>query len=269
MGWNDKIGSKFRYWLKGNVSFSRYEIVYKVVIPQNEPYMYETGRSIGLNYGYVFDRFFEAKDFNEDGSTITGIPTQSGTFKPGDILFKDLNNDGVIDGDDKTYFGYGENPEYIFGLNAGFNWKGLTFSMQWPGATHVNKMMEIEYRIPYTNAGGRGLLQYFYDDCWTPEHQTGTLPRAAEKSEVWNSSASTLWLRNARYLRLKTLSVGYTFSNSKRLASVGIKKLGISLTGYNLLTFTPLDFIDPESLTNNNGAYPLVKVYSVGLKVTF
>jgi hypothetical protein len=50
---------------------------------------------------------------------------------------------------------------------------------------------------------------------------------------------------------------------------VGIKKLGISLTGYNLLTFTPLDFIDPESLTNNNGAYPLVKVYSVGLNVTF
>ena len=160
-------------------------------------------------------------------------------------------------------------PEYVFGLNAGFNWKGLNFSMQWTGATHVNKMMEIEYRIPYTNAGGRGLLQYFYDDCWTPEHQTGTLPRAAEKSEVWNSSASTLWLRNARYLRLKTLSVGYTFSNSKRLASVGIKKLGISLTGYNLLTFTPLDFIDPESLTNNNGAYPLVKVYSVGLNVTF
>ena len=75
--------------------------------------------------------------------------------------------------------------------------------------------------------------------------------------------------KNARYLRLKTLSVGYTFSNSKRLASVGIKKLGISLTGYNLLTFTPLDFADPESLTDNNGAYPLVKVYSVGLNVTF
>ena len=90
--------------------FQKLRLFIKMKFQQNEPYMYETGRSIGLNYGYVFDRFFEAKDFNEDGSTITGIPTQSGTFKPGDILFKDLNNDGVIDGDDKTYFGYGEIP---------------------------------------------------------------------------------------------------------------------------------------------------------------
>ena len=199
----------------------------------------------------------------------SSLPQPYVAVAPGDAMYADLNGDGIVDSDDTMVTGYSTRPEYVFGLNAGFNWKGLNFSMQWTGATHVNKMMEIEYRIPYTNAGGRGLLQYFYDDCWTPEHQTGTLPRAAEKSEVWNSSASTLWLRNARYLRLKTLSVGYTFANSKRLASVGIKKLGISLTGYNLLTFTPLDFIDPESLTNNNGAYPLVKVYSVGLNVTF
>ncbi len=63
LGWNDKIGRDFRYWLKGNISYSKNEIVYKDEIPQNEPYMYETGRSTGLNFGYVFDRFFEATDF--------------------------------------------------------------------------------------------------------------------------------------------------------------------------------------------------------------
>jgi hypothetical protein len=174
-----------------------------------------------------------------------------------------------VDSDDTMVTGYSTRPEYVFGLNAGFNWKGLSFSMQWIGATNVDKMMEIEYRIPYTNAGGRGLLKYFYEDCWTAENQNGTLPRAAEKSEVWNSAPSTLWLRDASYLRLKQLSIGYTFSDNRYLRTVGIRNLNISLTGYNLLTFTPLDFIDPESLTTNEGSYPLVKVYSLGLNITF
>lgn len=69
------------------------------------------------------------------------------------------------------------------GLNAGFNYKGFNFSMQWSGATNVNKMLQIEYRIPFTNTGKRGLLEYFYKDCWTPENQLGAkYPRAAETS---------------------------------------------------------------------------------------
>ena len=76
--------------------------------------MYETGRSIGLNYGYVFDRFFEAKTLMRMVRQSRESLRSRGTFKPGDILFKDLNNDGVIDGDDKTYFGYGEKSRVYF-----------------------------------------------------------------------------------------------------------------------------------------------------------
>lgn len=274
LGWKETTRRGFNYYVNANVSFARNKILYMDEVKSQFAYQHQTGGPTGRYTGlYKFERLYQNSDFTVDskGNMVldSSLPQPYVAVAPGDAMYADLNGDGIVDSDDTMVTGYSTRPEYVFGLNAGFNWKGLNFSMQWTGATHVNKMMEIEYRIPYTNAGGRGLLQYFYDDCWTPEHQTGTLPRAAEKSEVWNSSASTLWLRNARYLRLKTLSVGYTFSNSKRLASVGIKKLGISLTGYNLLTFTPLDFIDPESLTNNNGAYPLVKVYSVGLNVTF
>ena len=142
--------------------------------------------------------------------------------------------------------------------------------MQWSGATHVNKMLQIEYRIPFTNAGKRGLLQYFYDNSWTEENQSGaTLPRAAETSETWNSENSTLWLRDASYIRLKTLTVGYTFRNNRFLKAIGANSLGLSLNGYNLLTFSPLDILDPESLGNNTGAYPLVKVYSLGINIDF
>lgn len=274
LGWNDSTRGGFHYYIDANVSFARNKIIYMDEVKSEYAYQNQTGGPTGRYTGlYKFERIYQYSDFIEgpDGNLLLNpsLPQPYVSVAPGDAMYADLNGDGVVDSDDTMVTGYSTRPEYIFGLNAGFSWKGFDLAMQWTGATHVNKMMEIEYRIPYTNAGGRGLLQYFYDDCWTPEHQTGTLPRAAEKSEVWNSSASTLWLRNARYLRLKTLSIGYTFTNSKRLASAGIKKLGISLSGYNLLTFTPLDFIDPESLTNNNGAYPLVKVYSIGLNVTF
>ena len=161
-------------------------------------------------------------------------------------------------------------PEYVFGFNGGFSYKGFNFSMQWSGATHVNKMLQVEYRIPFTNAGKRGLLDYFYKQGWTEENQLGAkYPRAAETSETWNSENSTLWLKDASYIRLKTLTIGYTFTNKRFLKAIGAKSLGLSLNGYNLLTFSPLDILDPESLGNNVGAYPLVKVYSVGVNLNF
>lgn len=113
-------------------------------------------------------------------------------------------------------------------------------------------------------------MEYFYKDCWTPENQLGAkYPRAAETSETWNSENSTLWLRDASYIRLKTISIGYTFSKKRFLKAIGANTLGLSISGYNLLTFSPLDIMDPESLGNNNGSYPLVKIYSLGININF
>lgn len=230
--------------------------------------MYETGRSIGLNYGYVFDRFFEAKDFNEDGSTITGIPTQSGTFKPGDILFKDLNNDGVIDGDDKTYFGYGENPEYIFGLNAGFEYKGFDFSMNWTGATNVSRRLEEDFTRPF-NTGDAPLMKWMVEERWTEEKgQSAQFPRFTQTNRMHNSQMSDFWVRDASYLRLKNLEIGYTL-NTDVLKKVGIQKLRVFANGYNLLTFDHLGFIDPESKISNKNKYPNTRIYNFGVNVNF
>lgn len=267
LGWNDKIGSDFRYWLKGNVSFSRNKIVFKDEIPQNEPYMYETGRSIGLNYGYVFDRFFEPTDFNEDGSTIQGIPAQSGSFKPGDILFKDLNNDGVIDGDDKTYFGYGENPEYIFGLNAGFEYKGFDFSMNWTGATNVSRLLDEDFTRPF-NTGDAPLMKWMVEERWEEKGQSAKFPRFTLVNRMHNSQVSNFWVRDASYLRLKNVEVGYTV-NADILKKLGIVKLRVFANGYNLLTLDHLGFIDPESKIGNKNKYPNTRIYNFGVNVNF
>lgn len=267
LGWNDKIGSNFRYWLKGNVSFSRNKIIFKDEIPQNEPYMYETGRSIGLNYGYVFDRFFEPTDFNEDGSTIQGLPTQSGSFKPGDILFKDLNNDGVIDGDDKTYFGYGENPEYIFGLNVGLEYKGFDFSMNWTGATNVSRLLDEDFTRPF-NTGDAPLMKWMVEERWEENGQSAKFPRFTLVNRMHNSQVSNFWVRDASYLRLKNVEVGYTV-NADILKKLGIVKLRVFANGYNLLTLDHLGFIDPESKIGNKNKYPNTRIYNFGVNVNF
>ena len=274
LGWSDKTKGGFEYYATANVSFARNKIIYMDEVESEFPWQNQTGGSVGRYTGlYKFVRLYQYSDFIEgpDGELVLdpALPQPSSKVYPGDAMYEDISGDHIVDGDDKMVTGYSTIPEYVFGLNAGFNFKGFNFSMQWTGATNVNKLMDLEYRIPYTNAGGRGLLKYFYEDGWTVEHQDGTLPRAAETSEVWNSEPSTLWLRDASYLRLKTVTFGYTFPGKGWLKAVGVKSLNVSFSGYNLLTFTGLDFIDPESLTDRNGAYPLVKIYSLGLNLTF
>lgn len=275
LGWRDRIGDDFNYHATANVSYARNKIIYKDEVPQLYDYMNETGGSTGRHPNlYKFIRLYQYSDFisNENGNMVLdpSLPQPNVNVYPGDAMYADLNGDMKVDGNDRFITGYSERPEYIFGVNMGCEYKGLSLSMQWTGATHVNKMYEVEYRIPFTNSGNRGLLKYFYDGCWTPEHQlNAAYPRAAEKSESWNSAPSTLWLKDASYLRLKNLSVAYTFQNTRWLKMLGLRQMALSFSGYNLLTFSPLKHIDPESLATNNGGYPLVKIYSFGLNLNF
>lgn len=275
VAWNDKIGKDFNYYINANMSFARNKIIFMDEIPQKYSYMNQTGGSTGRQTSvYQYIRLYQYSDFIEgaNGELILNpeLPQPYQKVYPGDAMYADLNNDGIVNGDDKCVYGYGTRPEYTFGMNMGFNWKGLTFSMQWVGATNVNRMYDIEYRIPFTNAGKRGLLTYFYDGCWTPENQLGAVyPRASETSETWNSEDSTLWLVDASYLRLKSLNIGYTFTGKKILKKLGISSLGLTFSGYNLLTFSPLKYLDPESNPDRFGDYPLIKLYSFGLNLNF
>ncbi len=275
LGWNDNVGDSFNYFVNANMSFARNKIIDMDEVPNEFSYMNQTGGSTGRYTNmYKYVRLYQYSDFNQNADgTLTlkpELPQPYVDVQPGDAMYADLSGDGIVDGDDKGVFGYAKRPEYTFGLNAGFNWKGLSFSMQWTGATHASRQYDIEYRIPFTNAGTRGLLKYFYDDCWTPENQLGAkYPRPSEDSESWNSEDSTLWLIDASYVRLKSLNVGYTFRDSRFLKKLGISSLGLTFSGYNLLTFSPLKYLDPESDPDRFGAYPLVKTYSFGLNLNF
>ena len=273
LGWKDNVG-EFRYSIDANVTYARNEIVYMDEVKSEFDYQNMTGGSTGRNDGlYKFIRLYNYDDFYIDENGVQrlnpDLPQPSATVYPGDCMYADISGDGVVDGEDTMVYGFADRPEYMFGSNWKFSWKGFNLNLNWIAATNVHKMLEVEYRIPFTNSGNRGLLDYFYRDCWTTENPNGTLPRAAEKSESWNSAPSTLWLRDASYIRLKSAQFGYTFGRNKFFDRMGINSLNVSFTGYNLLTFTKLTFQDPETVSNNDGVYPLVKTYNLSLNINF
>ena len=275
LGWSDQTASGFGYYINANMSYAKNKILYMDEIRNAYDYMNITGGSTGRHSGlYIFDRLYQYSDFEEDlNGNLTlnpDLPQPQVPVYPGDAKYQDLNNDNIVDGNDKCVTGFSSIPEYFFGINMGLNYKGFSFSMQWTGATNVNKMYDIEYRIPFTNVGDRGLLKQFYDGCWTPTNQfNAQYPRPSEISERWNSEPSTLWLKDASYLRLKNLTLGYTFSGYKAFQKIGLHSIAITFSGNNLLTISPLKYIDPEGNTGNLGSYPLVKIYSLGLNLNF
>lgn len=279
LGWNDRAG-KVDYWLKANVSYAKNKIIYMDEVVPNEPYMAETGRSTGLTYGYIFDRFLQKDDFDADGNLKKDengrqiLPQMAlGTPRPGDALFKDLNGDGVINGDDKTRFGYAQRPDYVFGFLGGLKWKNLEFSMQWTAAMNASRVLDGEYRNAFGSTNSRMLLKFLADGRWTEENPNSRFPRLTFMNKSHYLQTSDLWLMNGSYLRLKTAEISYTLPQKDFLKKVGIESVRFYCNGYNLLTlFSDLNDIDidPEGVTDGgNNNYPNIRIYNFGVNISF
>lgn len=268
--WNHTVG-KFNYWIQPNVSFARNKILFMDEVEPNEPYMAETGRSIGMIYGYEAIGFYNDSDFNPDGSLVAGLPDPGVKVYPGDVKYLDKNNDGVINADDESFIGYPTRPELTFGFNYGVRYKGFDLTMNWAGATNRSVLLKEQYRQPFGATANRALPMYMVEEHWTPATaDVATMPRFSQNSKAHNYKDSSLWVRDASYIRLKTVKVGYTFQGRGFLKSLGISSLNVYLSAYNLLTFDSLDYIDPEQKPNSSEiGYPITQTYNMGVTVNF
>ena len=280
MGWNDHIG-EFTYNLNANVTFARNKIIFMDEVPPQEAYQAQTGGSTNRHLLYIFERLYQKSDFYTDENGVQRLnpelPQPDGTVYPGDCKYKDLNGDGKVNGLDKMYTGYPDRPEYVFGSNWKFGYKGFNLALNWIAATNVSRVWNADYRIPFTNSGHRGLLQMFAERCWidndnpwAPGREDGDLPRFTKTNYPWNSEDSTLWTVDASYLRLKSASFGYTFTKGRLIDKLGIGSVGLMFTGYNILTFSKMTLQDPEAKSSSSsGTYPLVKTYNLALNINF
>ena len=269
--WNDQCNDNFRYWTTFNLSHSENKIVYMNEVKQNESWMYKTGRKINSRLMYDFWGFYdETADARYQEEFDMPIADHGITLVPGDAIYKDLNKDGKLDGNDATRdIGYTDVPEYTAGLSFGFNWGKFDFSMQWTGAWNVDRMLS-EFRRPLGDTNDKGLLLYQYDHTWRSSADTFTaeFPRASSSHASNNYCESDLCLKNSSYLRLKSVELGYNM-DFPFLEKIKVKDCRLYLNGYNLLTFTDYMWGDPESRSSDRPNYPLTRVFNIGLKVGF
>ena len=268
--WNQAF-KNISYWISGNISYAKNKIVFQDEVEPNEPYMWRTGQSVGSRFGYVAEGFYNESDFDENGNLLSTLPQPSPSqpLYPGDVKYKDLNGDGLISSDDQTTIGYPNRPQYTFGLNYGFRWKNFSMTMSWLGAAQRDLLLGTNFYEPFRGEN-RSLLQFQYDERWTPETaETAVMPRLSKTSRTYNYRTSSLLVRDGSYIRLRNMTLGYDLSYLSVLNKLGISGLSVELTGFNLLTFSPFKIMDPESQPDNSDTYPVMKLYNLGLKVTF
>ena len=218
------------------------------------------GHPIDSYYGLVDEGFFRTED------EIKNSPTQFTTLKPGDVKYKDIGGpDGVPDGKidetyDRTIIG-DPFPKLTYSFNMGGSYRGFDLYCFFQGVAGIERYFwyNNEAAGNYTKA----VLNY-----WTLNNPNADYPRFG--NETNNNKNSTLWVKDASYLRLKNLEIGYTFSNSL-IKNFSIEKARIYFSGTNLITFSKVVDFDPEKIVadERNRVYPQAKVYSIGLNITF
>lgn len=277
IGWDNKINSNLRIWAKANLSYNQNEIIERKESPLNNEYQYQRGHRIGSRYQYKFWGFYydgcEQEYMRQYG--VDQFPKQLvATLKPGDAVYVDLDKNGVVDGNDQSRdFGFTDDPQYIAGLNLGFQWKDLQVSAQFTGAWDVSRSLSDVFRQPFYSSSTTtegGLLQYHVDNTWTADKpsQDCEYPRATWINAGQNYANSDLYEKNASYLRCKTLQVSYDF-HFPFMKKIGLNQLQLALSAYNLFTVTGYKWGDPETRASNAPSYPLQRTYTASLKVSF
>lgn len=233
-------------------------------------YQRNIGRSMGEKDGFIALGLFQSEEEIRN-SALVGSNTL-----PGDIKYKDLNGDGIINYDqDRTWIGRSSTPEMMFGLNIALDWRGFDFSALLQGAALSDQALmgfykdigwdDTQFTRPFYG-GGNSPLELI-ENSWTPDNPNAKYPRLTTGYR-YNSYANTMWLYDGAYLRLKNVQLGYTLP--KNISKyIGAERLRIYVTGQNLLTFSHNPFLDPEAPEVSNGYYPQQKNYTVGLTVTF
>lgn len=214
LSWNDKIGKDFRYYIRPNLTFSRNRLEYKAEVARKNSWRKETGKRLYENFVYVFDHFVADQ---EEADRLNKIGYQPwGQLIPGDVVYKDLDRNGVIDDEDRTAMGNPRSPELMFGIPFGFQYKNFDFSVLLQGATKSSILLNgaAVFDFPQFEQDKIGRVKKMHLDRWTPETAaTAKYPALHYGTHDNNKNGnSSLFLYDASYLRLKNVEIGYNVS---------------------------------------------------------
>ncbi len=251
--------------LRGNFTYavSNFEY-YEDVDRSKTPWLDKTGHSTSQTWGYVAERLFI------DESDVNNSPIQTfSEYGPGDIKYRDINNDGKINFDDQAAIGHPTRPEIIYGFGFSCGYKGFDLSCFFQGLANESFFIDTYTMQPFVqNAGGKNaLLEVIANDHWSESNPDSHAfwPKLTDRSLYNNQVTSTWWMRNGAFLRMKSLEIGYTLPE-KITKRIGLKTTRFYATGTNLLTFSKFKMWDPE-MAGNGFKYPIQKVYNLGIQI--
>lgn len=270
---------------RGNFTYAKNKIIEFDEIPQKYSWQAQTGRRINQPNLYLADGLYTPDDFYITTDPTTGanayklkdnLPQPASNVSPGDIKYKDLNEDNVIDGYDKSYNNgmYSSIPEIVYGFGVNAEWKGFFVGVFFQGVanTSANLLANVSNFTPFYNGrdNSSGRTEVF--DRWKaedPYNQDVLFPRVHTTRFLPNFENSTWWYRDAGFLRLKNVEIGYDF-NKNLIQQIGMKNLRLYIQGSNIALWDKVKYWDPELGGAASGAkYPICGTYTVGLEVTF
>ena len=247
--------------VSGNFLFARNEVVYIDEAPWGEGYDYlkAEGHPLGSQLLY------EAIGINKTEDDLLKYPQFPGA-KLGDLIFKrndpNPSDPNVITSMDRTRVDLNTVPEIVFGLSVDARWKFLDLTMLFQGQTRAKYII-----TPRIHPNEGNIMQDIADGRWTPENPTADKPGIGGTP---NGSISTYWHRDASFFRLKNMEIGFTMPKRWLMPeTTKLEGLRVYVGGYNLLTFDKLKIVDPETNSSENQNYPQLRIFNVGLKLTF
>jgi hypothetical protein len=261
--YKDRIGD-LGFFLMGKTSYVKTEIIDSKEPPRAENYLYRKGHPIGQPF------VLESIGFFANQPDIDSSPFQTfGTVKPGDVKYKDQNDDGIIDDNDIKAFGKPNNPSLIYSLDAGIEFKGFDLSIFFQGVTgRTISLLSRNQIVPFLGDNQKP-TEWVKENYWTSERGNHAgFPRLTTESNANNYRASTLWLRDGSYLKIRNIELGYTLSDFVT-HKLGIKALRLYVNAANPFTFSKINEIDVDPEVNNPYVYPQMKSYNLGLTLNF
>lgn len=262
--------------VRGNLTHTQNKVLYWEQSGMNYPYQSYTGVPYGVQRGLIALGLFADED------DINSSPKQTfmENVMPGDIKYKDVNADGKIDDDDQVPLSYSNVPALQYGFALDWNYKNFRISALFEGVSKVQYFQGGNGYYPFNGESRGNLLSMVVDqkNRWTPASFSGTketenpnarFPRLTYGDNKNNNRSSTFWLADGRYIRLKNVDISYRFTNDWLKTRVGVEGATISLVGENLHVWDKVKLFDPTQASSNGAVYPLQRMYTIQLNLTF
>ncbi|MEX0647880.1 MAG: TonB-dependent receptor [Balneolaceae bacterium] len=255
ISWNQQISTDFLLNIALNGGYATNEIQYWDEPPGAPEWQQSTGRMMESPLLYNVIGVFN------DQNDVDSYPSWPNA-RPGDLIFEDVNGDGVINADDRIRVERTGVPKWNGGLNISGQYKAFDFVIFFQGAAGASQWVQ-------TQSGDFGnYFKRFADERWTPDNPDASGPRAFQREEeYWISQQNTYFYMNTDYVRLKNMEIGYN-APASITDRVGLDRLRIYANGFNLLTFSDF-WMDPEARNSSGSYYPQKRVVNLGLSLSF